>query len=140
MNKDYKTTNVYLYATGNYNVAIGQTVADADLDNTSPVDDTDGYTSVIDLSKRSGCSLAFKFDGNNATDNLSLNLYFSPDNTWTGTEISRHPITVTSDGSEDIYTYILERKAYGAGYYRFSMQSSAGNTTFDVLVKARYWD
>lgn len=131
---DHSSDVVSLYATGNYSGT------DADLDNTAPVSDSDGYTANIDLTKRKGVKVTFKFDASGATDNLLLKLYDCPSGTWDGDEILVDQIEVTSDGSEDIYVYTITESAYGPSNYRFSLQSSAGNDTFDIEVLAYFWD
>jgi hypothetical protein len=130
----YDTSNTPLYATDLY----GGT--DADLDNTAPVDDTDGYTSTIDLSSKIGAKIAFKFTASGSTDKLVLKLYTALSSTWDGDEELIDEIEVNNDGSETIRNYTINALQYeGPGYYRFSMQSESSNDTFDILVECRYW-
>lgn len=112
--------------------------ADADLDNTAPVNDTDGYTSDIDLTDNMEANIDFKFDGSGATDDLLLTIYGRRDSSWDGDEIEIIPITVPSDGSEDIYNLKLSpTTGWAAGHYRIAMQSSGGTDTFDIDVQMR---
>lgn len=107
---------------------------DSLLDNTSPVDETDGYTSDIDLTNNEQANLSFEFLGNNSTDDLILTLYKRVKAAWVGTEIAIWSVTIPNDGSQDIYTglEIGEHRGFGAGVYRVAMQSEAGNTTFNI--------
>ena len=128
----YDGSDSELYSTNLYGGS------DADLDNTAPVDDTDGYTSNIDLTAQLGANIIFKFDANNGTDNLVLKLFRRTDSSWDGDEIAIDEIEVDNDGSEDIFSYLIN-ESFGAGHYRFSMQSSGGSTTFDIDVQMRTW-
>ena len=112
---------------------------DADLDNTAPVDDTDGYTSTIDLTAKTGINIDFKFDASGATDNLILKLFRSRSGSWSDDEILMREIEVDNDGAETIKSIIIDALQSGAGYYRFSMQSEGGTDTFDIDVEGRYW-
>lgn len=107
---------------------------DADLDNTAPVSATDGYTSDINITDNELASLSFEFLGSNSTDDLVLTLYKRVAAAWTGTEQALLSVTVTNDGSQDVYTglEIGEHRGFGPGIYRVAMQSSDGNTTFDM--------
>ena len=130
----YDESNTELYAT---NLYLG---TDADLDNTAPVDDTDGYTSTIDLSSKMGAKIAFKFTGSGSTDKLVLKLYTALSSSWDGDEMLIDEIEVDNDGTESIYSYTINALQYeGPGYYRFSMQSEGGTDTFDIIVECRYW-
>lgn len=128
---EYDGSDTELYKTNGYSGS------DADLDNTTPVDATDGYTSDIDLTQKTGAVIDFKFDGSVGTDDLILKLYRRRDSTWDGDEISILEKTVDSDGSEDIYSFVLDVNMFGPGHYRFSMQSSGGTDTFDIDVEMR---
>lgn len=132
--KDYSTTTNTLYATNGYSGT------DADLDNSTPVDNTDGYSDTIDLTKRGGWTGSLKHDSSGTTDNVVLKLFRIEGTTWDGDETEVTTITVTSDGSEDIYPLCITRRAYGAGYFRLSMQSSGGTDTFDVQLTGNLWD
>ena len=128
---DYSGSDTELYQTNLY----GGT--DADLDNTVPVDDTDGYTSNIDLTTNIGAVIDFKFDSSGTTDNLVLKLFKRRNSSWDGDEISiSGDIIVESDGTEDIYSYTID-ESWGAGHYRFSLQSSGATDTFDIDVQMR---
>jgi hypothetical protein len=110
--------------------------SDADLDNTAPVDDTDGYTSGIDLTSKIFAVIDFKFDASGATDDLILKLFRRNDSSWEGDEIAIDEITVSSDGTEDIFSYVIG-PSHGPGHYRFSMQSGGASDTFDIDVQMR---
>lgn len=112
--------------------------SDADLDNTIPIDATDGYTSDVDLTTQIYAHIDFKFDASSATDDLILTLYKRRDSSWDNDEIALSAITVTSDNSEDIYSFELgPHKGYGPGHYRFALQSSGATATFDIDVQMR---
>lgn len=130
---DYDKTNTVLYKTNLYSGT------DADLDNSAPVSQVDGYTKSIDLTSDKGVDIDFKFDASGATDNLVLKLHRSSTGAWDGTEILVDNKTVTSDGSQDIYNYVIGTGLSGPGYYRFSMQSSGASDTFDIQVTGRFW-
>jgi hypothetical protein len=135
VNYNYDVADVELYKTNLYGGS------DADLDNTAPVDDTDGYTADIDLTSKIFAAIDCKFDGNNATDDLVLTLYRRRDASWDGDEISIWSVTISNDGSEDIYALELgPHKGFGPGHYRFAMQSSGASTTFDIDVQMRQTD
>jgi hypothetical protein len=110
--------------------------SDADLDNTAPVDATDGFTSNIDLTADIFANIEFKFDSSGTTDDLILKLFRALTSTHDVDEIAIDEITVPSDGSEDLFSYALGQ-AHGPGNYRFSMQSSGGTDTFDIHVQTR---
>jgi hypothetical protein len=128
----YGSSDEELYKTDSY----GGT--DADLDNTTPVDDTDGYTSDIDLTDNMEATIDFKFDASGATDNLLLTLYKRRDSNWDGNEIAKLSVVVDSDGSEDIFSFDLSPAlGWSAGHYRFALQSNGGTDTFDITVQMR---
>ncbi len=110
--------------------------SDADLDNTAPVDDTDGYTSNIDLTSNIFATIDFKFDASGSTDDLVLKLYRARTSSHDVDEIEVDSIIVSSDGSEDIFSYVIG-PSHGPGHYRFSMQSSGGTDTLDIDVQMR---
>jgi hypothetical protein len=130
---NYDGSDTELYSTNIY----GGT--DADLDNSTPVDDTDGYTSDIDLTSKIYATIDFKFDASGATDDLVLTLYRRRDSSWDNDEIAIFSITIESDGSEDIFSFLID-STFGPGHYRFAMQSSGPADTFDIDVQARYTD
>lgn len=130
---EYAAADSELYKTNLYSGT------DADLDNTAPVDATDGYTSDIDLTQQIGATIDFKFTGSGSTDDLVLTLYRRRDSSWDGDEISIMSKTVSNDGSEDIFSWQLNGNLYGPGHYRFAMQSEGATDTFDIDVEARYW-
>jgi len=112
--------------------------SDADLDNTAPVDDTDGYTPDIDLTDNMEANIDFKFDASGGTDDLLLTLFARRDSSWDGDEIALFVITVPSDGSEDIYNLKLSpATGFPAGHYRIALQSAGGTDTFDIDVQMR---
>lgn len=129
---EYDGSDTELYKTNLYGGS------DADLDNTAPVDDTDGYTSNIDLTQKVFITTDFKFTGSGSTDNLVLKLFRRRDSSWDGDEIAIFEKTVSNDGSEDIYSHVINANLWGPGHYRYSMQSSGGVDTFDVDVETRY--
>lgn len=108
--------------------------SDADLDNTVPVSDVDGYTTDIDLTDEEIAALAFEFLGNNSNDDLILTLFKRIGAAWTGNEILLLSFTVTNAGSRDVFTdwEIGEHRGFGPGIYRVGMQSEDTNTTFDM--------
>lgn len=111
---------------------------DADLDDSAPVDDTDGYTSDIDLTDEEIASIAFEFLGNNSTDDLVLTLYRRIGAAWTGTEMSVWSVTITNDGTQKVYPVgIGPHKGHDSGIYRFAMQSDGASTTFDMRTLMR---
>ena len=128
---EYDAADTELYKTNAYSGT------DSDLDNTAPVDATDGYTSDIDLTQKIWAAIDFKFDSSGTTDDLVLTLYKRRDSSWDGDEISVWSATVESDGSEDIY-HMTIGPSFGPGHYRFAMQSSGGTDTFDIDVEVRY--
>jgi len=127
---EYGDTDETLYATDAYSGS------DADLDNTAPVDDTDGYTADIDLTQKLFAALEFVFTPSNATDNLVLKLFKSLDNSWDGDELPIQEITVDNSNAEELYPFLID-PSFGPGHYRFSMQSSGATTTFDIKVLMR---
>lgn len=129
---EYDGSDVELYKTDLYGGS------DADLDNTAPVDDTDGYTSDIDLTQKTGIVIDFKFDASGATDNLVLKLFKRRDSSWDGDEMSIAEIEIDSDGSEDIFHYTID-ELFGPGHYRFSMNSDGATDTFDIDIEGRYY-
>lgn len=130
---EYDEDDIELYKTNGF----GGT--DADLDNTIPVDDTDGYTSDINITIKMGCTVYFKFLASGSVDDLVLTLYKRSDSTWTTNSLPIKTITVPNDGSEDIYSFELDMFDWKPGHYRFSSQSSGGTNTFDIDIEARFW-
>jgi len=127
----YDAADTELYKTNLYSGS------DADLDNTAPVSDSDGYTSDIDLTAKTHAVIDFKFDGSGTTDDLVLTLYKRRDSSWVGDEIAVWSMTVPSDGSADIFSMTID-PSFGPGHYRFALQSSGATDTFDIEVQARY--
>lgn len=107
---------------------------DADLDNSTPVSATDGYTSNIVLTDEDQAALSFEFLGSNSTDDLVLSLFKRVGAAWKDTELALWSVTISNDGSQDVYTglEIGEHRGHGHGTYRVAMQSSDSNTTFDM--------
>lgn len=130
---EYDVADTELYKTNEYSGT------DSDIDNTVPVDDTDGYTSDIDVTEKMGCTIDFKYHASGSTDELILTLYKRREPTWTTNSIALKTITVSNDGSEDIYSFDLSMFDWGPGHYRFAIQSSGGTNTFDIDVEARFW-
>lgn len=111
---------------------------DADLDNSAPVSDADGYTSDIDLTDNMEANIDFKFDASGAVDDLLLTIYARRDSSWDGDEIAVLPIIVESDGSEDIFNLKLSpATGWPAGFYRLALQSTGGTDTFDIDIQMR---
>ena len=107
----------------------------ADLDNTTPVNKLDGYSSIIDLTEDIYATLKFRFKPSGATDNVVVKLYKDDDGIFDGSEVAIDTQTVVSGAStEKEYTYTLNANN-GPGYYRFSMQSSGGTNTFDMIAR-----
>lgn len=104
------------------------------LDNTAPVNNSDGYTSDIELDDNDQAGLSFEYLGNNSTDDLVLTVFKRVKSVWVGTEKAIFSVTVNNDGSQDVYTGLElgEHAGFGHGVYRIAMQSSDGNTTFNV--------
>lgn len=122
---DESSTNVYQ--------TDGFAGTDADVDNTQR------FTDNIDLTVQVGAELDIKFDGDNATDDLLLDIYKRIDNSWGGAEIAwKNQITIPNDGSEDIYHYTIPEN-YEPGHYRFGLTSAGATTTFEVQVDYRSW-
>lgn len=121
-----KQANVTLYATDGYSGS------DDDVANTRK------YSAVVDLRVYTGLVVDITFDGNNNTDDLTLTYYRRITNsTFTGNEIAVATATIGSDGSEDVYSYVIDDP--GPGYYRLGLVSAGASTTFDVKVLgARY--
>ena len=111
---------------------------DADLDNTAPVDATDGFTSDITLTQKLGCVLDLKFDGSGSTDDLVVKIYRSRAGGWDGDEEPISQITYDNDGAETIESLTLD-ESFGPGVYRLSMQSAGATDTFDIDVEGRYY-
>lgn len=123
----YDDSDIALYATDGY----GGT--DSDLD------DTERYTSDIDLSLFTGAELDFTFDGIDTTDDLYLYLYKRRDSSWSGNELAwKTRLTASNDGTESEYHYSIPSE-YGVGHYRFGMVSSGSTTTFEISVALRRW-
>lgn len=130
INYNYAGSDTELYQTNLYGGS------DADLDNTAPVDATDGFTSNIDLTSNIFATIDFKFDASGATDNLVLKLFRARTSSHDIDAIAIDEITVSSDGSEDIFSYVIG-PSHGPGHYRFSIQSAGATDTFDIDVQMR---
>ncbi|NOY63049.1 MAG: hypothetical protein GXP10_07855 [Gammaproteobacteria bacterium] len=113
--------------------------ADADIDNTGPVNGSDGYTSNINLTVKLFSTIDFTFTGNNATDDLIIELFRSTVSTWNGNEIAVDSFQISNPGVEAVYSYVIG-PSHGPGYYRFSMQSAGATTLFDMDVMQRRTD
>lgn len=100
---------------------------------------TEQYTDAVDLTGETGVSFDVTFDGDNATDDLVVSIYKRiTDNTFDGDEIARAVITVSSDGSEDIFSFELLQTDMGPGYYRIGLKRSGTSTTFTVTIAMKY--
>ena len=107
----------------------GYTGTDADIAG------TELFTDDIDLTEYTNAEIDFKFDANDATDDLYLHIYKRGDITWTGTELRwKSRLVVENSGAETIYHYTIPID-YGSGHYRFGMVRSGATTTFDIEVK-----
>ena len=123
---DYEDDDVTLYETDGYS---GE---DADVGATIV------FTEDIDLTEKKAIAVDFKFDGNNATDDLIIYLFKRRDDSWDDDEIAVWSATVDNNGSEDIYHFTID-ESYGAGHFRFGLKSSGATTTFDCEIKGRYY-
>lgn len=116
---------------------------DALLDNTVPVDDTDGFTSDIEIKdEKTAAKISFRYAavGSDIVDEPVFTLYNRIDNNiWEGKESSIDTIQRSNDGSEKIYIYTITDWTHGAGYYRFALQSSGGTTEFNAHVTIKCW-
>lgn len=100
---------------------------------------TEQYTAAIDLTEKTGVSFDVTFDGDNSTDDLIISIYKRITNsTFDNDEIARAAITVSSDGSEDIFSFELLAEDMGPGYYRLGLKRSGSSTTFDVQIIMKY--
>jgi len=122
----YSKTDTELYRTNSYGGS------DTALDNTG------SFTADIDLTVNIGAAIDFNFDGSGSTDDLILSLYKRRDENWNDGEIALWGITITSDGSEDVYHFTIDN-SYGAGHFRFGMMSSGSTDTFEIDVEMREW-
>ncbi len=107
-----------------------------------PLTATEQYIPTIDLSARKNAKLEFKFDATGNTDQLTLSLYTSNDGDpagWTGNEIAVWTGNVANDGAEHEYSFTID-DSWGAGYFRFGMQSAGATDTFQMQVSLRYFD
>jgi len=122
----YGATDEELYLTD------GNGGTDADVDG------TERFTSDIDLTEAKGATIIIKYEGSCATDDLIVALYARQDGSWDGDEIAQSTVTLTSDGTEGIYTIIIT-PSYGAAHYRIGMVRSADTTTFEIDAEMRRW-
>lgn len=120
----YGATDEELYKTD------GNGGTDADIN------DTEKYTSDIDLTVSRGATIIIEFDGSCATDDLIVSLYARQNDSWDGDEVAQSSVTMTNDGSEDIYTLNIT-PAYGAGHYRIGLLSAGATTTFEIDAEMR---
>lgn len=107
-----------------------------------PLTATEQFTPTINLTEKKNAKLEFKFDATGATDNLTLSLYTSNDGDpagWTGNEIAVWSTNIANDGNEHEYSFTID-DSWGAGYYRFGMQSAGATDTFQIQVAIRYFD
>jgi hypothetical protein len=123
----YDSTDLDIYQTDGYS------------GSHTDVDNTERFTDDIDLTVNKGAVIDFTFDGDNATDDLTIKIYKRRDSSWTGNEIAwKSALTVSNDGSEDLYTYTIPPD-YGAGHYRFGLASAGATTTFEIDCSVRTW-
>lgn len=124
----YNKVDSELYRTSGYNGG------DADVDN------TERFTSDIDLTVSSGAVIDITFDGSNDMDDLLLCIYRRRDENWQGVErMIEASITVSNDGTEGVFSLAIGRLHYGPGHYRVGMKSSDNNTIFDIYATARFY-
>jgi len=102
------------------------------------VNNTERYTNDIDLTVNTGAAVDFKFQGSGSTDDFVLSLYKRRNSVWDGNERALWSIIITSDGNEDCYHFTVDG-SYGAGHFRFGMQSSGSTDTFEVDAEMRQW-
>ena len=125
--RKYDTSDTNIYKTDGYSGS------HADVDNTQR------FTDDIDLTIQTGAEIDVKFDGDNNTDDLYFDLFKRLDSSWTGAEIAwKSQITISNDGSEDIYHYTIPEN-YEPGHYRIGLTSAGATTTFEVQVDYRGW-
>jgi hypothetical protein len=125
----------YLYDDDDTDLYVTDGYSGSDAD----VAGTEVFTDDIDLTVRQGAEVHFKFDGDNATDDLLLTVYKRNDATWTGNEAAwKAAKTVDNDGTETEYHFSIPAQ-FTAGHYRFGMVRSGSTTTFDIHVTMRRW-
>ena len=107
--------------------------SNAVLDNSAPVDGSDGFSGSVDLTANTYSRMTFEFLGSGSTDDVLLRLYARNDSSWTGTEIAIDSVKISNNGSQDIYTYVIN-PSHGPGVFRFSLQSDGTTDTFDIEV------
>lgn len=126
------TSDEELYQTNLYSGS------DADVNNTRK------YTSDIALDRvNQQVSIDIKFTGSGSTDDLKVSIFKQRGGGWDGDEIAIFADTVQSDGSEDLYSLLIDINDYGMGHFRLGLESTGGTDTFDLDAECRYyrpWD
>ena len=102
------------------------------------VDDTERFTKDIDLTVKLNANIDFIFTGSGRIDDLVLSLYKRRNANWTGNEMVIWNTKVNNNGLERAYNFTLNG-TYGAGHYRFGMESSGSKNTFEMDVEMRQW-
>ena len=103
------------------------------------INDLIRHTLDIDLTSKLGAAVDFKFNATGGTDQLVVSLFKRRDTKWSGTEIAIWSGNVANDGSEDVYHFTID-EAYGAGHFRFGLNSAGATDTFQIDVKLRKWN
>ena len=107
-----------------------------DIDNAG-----DNFTPDIDLTVSLEAVVDFKVTPSGSTDGLIIALYKRRDENWDDAEQAIWSTVIAASASEWIYHFtILE--SYGAGHYRFLVDSEGGTNTFDVDIAyhaSRIW-
>jgi hypothetical protein len=97
---------------------------------------TNIYTSEIDLTGYAGAKVSIKFDGDNPTNDLIVEIQAHIEAFTAGDHKPIYKREYENDGTED-YETIDITPAHGAGIYRIRLQSTGAVTTFTVLVEMR---
>ncbi len=122
---DYDPSSTNLYRTNLYSGA------DPDVGSTQQ------FCADIDLTRLLFAVCELKFDASGATDDLKVSLYRRIDDSWDGDELEIFATTLDSDGSEDLWSFVLGPD-FGPGHYRFGLKSTGATDTFDVDLDTRF--
>lgn len=101
------------------------------------VDATQRFSTDIDLTQKLFAVCELKFDASGTTDDLKVSLYRSLDNSWDGDELEIFAATIDSDGSEDLWPFMIGPD-FGPGHYRFGLKSTGATDTFDIDLNVRF--
>ena len=99
-----------------------------DIDNAG-----DNFTPDIDLTVDLEAAVDFKVTPSGSTDGFIIKLYKRRDADWDDTEQEIWSTTLAASASEYTYHYTILRR-YGAGHYRFLVDSAGGTNTFDADI------